>query len=125
MLCSALVFNQGNTETKKRIFFSLGSNLKLKDGIVLVDLGKPLGWIENTKHKVSEITTMFELRKKALQQAKWPLIIPKIQFCSSTKDFVFAIVPASPCNYLMDSHFKISNPSIKNYFKDTRTGRIL
>lgn len=57
-------FADGDTETKKQILLGIGSNLTLKDGIVGVDLEKPLQFIEIARNEVMEISPMFELTEK-------------------------------------------------------------
>src|SRR3989344_2457319 len=53
-------FAEGDFDTKKEILRGIGSNLILKDKIVLVDVEKPLNFIEDAKKEVSEISVMFE-----------------------------------------------------------------
>lgn len=57
-------FTDGDIETKKQILLGIGSNLTLKDGIVGVDLEKPLQFIEIARNEVMEISPMFEPTEK-------------------------------------------------------------
>ncbi|MCL4366710.1 recombinase family protein [Patescibacteria group bacterium] len=63
-------FANGDTETKKQILMGIGSNLTLKDKTVLVDLEKPLQFIEEAKNEVPEISPMFEPTKKGLTETQ-------------------------------------------------------
>jgi DNA invertase Pin-like site-specific DNA recombinase len=56
-------FAAGDKETKKQILLGIGSNLELKDGIVQVELQKPLQFIEMAKNEVAEISPAFEPEK--------------------------------------------------------------
>lgn len=56
-------FASGDKDTKKQILLGIGSNLELKDGIVRVELQKPLQFIEFAKGKVNEISPAFEPEK--------------------------------------------------------------
>lgn len=58
-------FTNGDKETRKQVLLGIGSNLTLKDGIVGVDLQKPLQFIETAKNEVMEISQMFEPAKEA------------------------------------------------------------
>jgi site-specific DNA recombinase len=57
-------FSNGDKETRKQVLLGIGSNLTLKDGIVAVDLQKPLQFIETAKNEVVEISEMFEPTKE-------------------------------------------------------------
>lgn len=56
-------FSEGNRETKQQILIGIGSNLTLKDGVVDIDLQKPLRFIELAKKEVREISPTFEPEK--------------------------------------------------------------
>lgn len=62
-------FTDGDTTTKKQILLGIGSNLTLKDGIVGVDLEKPLQFIEIAKKEVMEISPMFEPEKEGQMES--------------------------------------------------------
>jgi site-specific DNA recombinase len=64
-------FSEGDSETKKEILRGIGSNITLKDKIVLVDVEKPLNFIEDAKNEVPEISEMFELKKKFINTSKF------------------------------------------------------
>ena len=70
-------FGNGDPETKKQIFFNLGSNLILKDEIVRVELEKPLEWIEEAKQQIPEISPMFEPKEKSLTEAQLGILFAK------------------------------------------------
>jgi site-specific DNA recombinase len=57
-------FTNGDNETKRHIFQSLGSNLILKDKIVHIDLEKPLNFIEEIQTETNEDLYMLEPNEK-------------------------------------------------------------
>ncbi len=57
-------FAEGDSETKREIFSSLGQNLILKDKIVRVELEKPLKWIEEIRTEIPTISQMLEPKEK-------------------------------------------------------------
>ncbi|OGH14230.1 MAG: hypothetical protein A2687_05905 [Candidatus Levybacteria bacterium RIFCSPHIGHO2_01_FULL_38_26] len=63
-------FTNGDRDTKKQILLGIGSNLLLKDGIVRVDLQKPLQFIEMAKNEVAEISPMFEPEKEGFKSGQ-------------------------------------------------------
>lgn len=56
-------FENGTPEKKREIFIGLGSNLKILNKIVRVDLEKPLEWITEAVSKTPEMTIKFEHEK--------------------------------------------------------------
>ncbi len=63
-------FTEGNIATKKQILLGIGSNFTLKDGVVGVDLEKPLQFIEFAKNKVVEISPTFEPEKEGYKSSQ-------------------------------------------------------
>ncbi len=63
-------FANGDKNTKKQILLSMGSNLTLRDGIVQVELQKPLSFIEMAKTEVEEISPMFEPEKNGYKSSQ-------------------------------------------------------
>lgn len=63
-------FAEGDFTTKKEILMGLGSNLSLKDKVVLVNLDKPLQFVKLAKNEVPEISPMFEPKEKGLTEAQ-------------------------------------------------------
>ncbi len=57
-------FNNGDIQTKKEIVSAIGQNLKLFDKTVLVDLEKPLNFIEEAKKEADRIYEISEPAKK-------------------------------------------------------------
>ncbi|KKS11247.1 MAG: hypothetical protein UU67_C0079G0009 [Candidatus Daviesbacteria bacterium GW2011_GWB1_41_5] len=57
-------FNTGDLQTKKEILFGLGQNLTLKDKTVLVELERPLHFIEKAVQEESTISARLEPNKK-------------------------------------------------------------
>ncbi len=54
-------FAEGDTNTKREIFFKLGSNFSLKDRKLFIELRKPYFAIQKSKEVVQPIFTRFEL----------------------------------------------------------------
>lgn len=57
-------FANGDTQTKREILLGLGPNLMLKDGIVRVDLLKPLQFLEEAKNEINKISARLEPTEK-------------------------------------------------------------
>ncbi|MFA6944277.1 MAG: recombinase family protein [Pedobacter sp.] len=92
-------FAKGDRDAKKQILMGVGSNLTLKDGIVRVDLQKPLNFIEMAKSEVAEILPMFEPEKKGYTTAqiealyaKNPTLLPLVNaFKNREIEFGFSL----------------------------------
>ncbi len=63
-------FANGDMQKKREIFFGLGSNLKLFDKIVRLDLDRPLEYIGQAKNDVPEISPTFEPKEKSLTETQ-------------------------------------------------------
>jgi len=63
-------FANGDKDTKKQILLGIGSNLTLKDGIVSVNLEKPLKFIKEAKLQVKQISPMFEPEKEGYKSSQ-------------------------------------------------------
>lgn len=70
-------FNNGDRETKKQILIGVGSNMTLTDGIVRINLQKPLSFIEQTKNEVPEILPSFEPEKEGYTTAQMEALYAK------------------------------------------------
>lgn len=77
-------FNNGDLQTKKEILLGLGQNLLLKDKTVLVELERPLHFIEKAVQEESTISARLEPSKKPIVKgnledywAKNPSLLPR------------------------------------------------
>lgn len=78
-------FQNGDRETRKQILIGLGSNLTIKDKTILVDLEKPLQFIEMARNEVAEILPTFEHNKLGYTTAQMeslysqnPTLLPRV-----------------------------------------------
>jgi len=63
-------FAEGDINTKREVFFKLGSNFSLKDGKLFIELRKPYFAIQKSKKEVQPIFSRFELSADRMTMRK-------------------------------------------------------